>query len=124
MPLTFRKPTVYKIRAFGHAGRLAITPNPTGWLESYALAKDGRVRRFAQDLGDGHWVDAGFLPNAAGLIEIAVGGNADGRLEVFGTDGNTGVWHVWQAGAPGGDFTGGSQIWAPENLKHIAIATN
>jgi hypothetical protein len=113
----------YRIRSFARGGRLAVTMNHFGGSEVYALEKDGRVHRFAQD-STGAWTDFAALPGASGLIALAVAANEDGRLEVFGVDGASGVWHLWQNGAPGGDWIGASRLATPENVRQFAAGTN
>src|SRR5262249_35828862 len=71
--------------------------------------------------GFGAWSIVG---NARGVGEIAIGRNADGRLEVFALDAHSGsAWHCLQA-APGGAFGPWSMLGNAVGLGHIAVASN
>jgi hypothetical protein len=61
------------------------------------------------------------LFDAAGLSRIAVGSNADGRLEVFAVDTAAGLaWHIAQT-APNGDFGGWSQLGGAVGVGQITV---
>jgi hypothetical protein len=58
------------------------------------------------------------------LRTLAVGRNADGRLEVFGTAGDDTIWHTWQT-AP----SNGWSAWRPfhsagDRLRTLAVGRN
>ena len=65
-----------------------------------------------------------FHSNADRLRTLAVGRNADGRLEVFGTAGDDSIWHTWQT-APSNGWSG----WSPfhsgaDRLRNLEVARN
>src|SRR2546421_313564 len=64
------------------------------------------------------------LGDAAGAGRIAVGSNADGRVEVFAVDTAAGhVWHTAQT-APNGDFGGWSRLGNAAGAGQIAVGSN
>ena len=79
--------------------------NADGRLEIFAFGEDGHVWHVWQNapLGTG-WSPWASLGTPAGvyLRTLAVGQNADGRLEVFGVGLDNNVWHIWQQSAGGG----------------------
>ncbi len=67
------------------------------------------------------WVNIG---GAAGLRQIAVGKNADGRLEVFALDRDAGLaWHTVQP-TPSSAFGGWGRIFDAAGLVRIAVGSN
>jgi hypothetical protein len=88
----------------------------------FGLAKNGTVwrnRASPEGAWDANWFRLG---GATGLRQIVVGSNADGRLEIFGIDGNPGVWHAWQNTA-NGDWHDWAPMWGAD-LSQIAVAAN
>ncbi len=66
----------------------------------------------------GSWQKLGTPSAAVGLISIALGGNQDGRLQVFAVGADGLVHTIWQQ-TPGGDWSG----WAMLASANPAITT-
>ncbi|MBV9357194.1 MAG: hypothetical protein JO023_16910 [Chloroflexi bacterium] len=93
---------------------------------------DGRLELFAVGVGQGvwhtwqnaassgswsSWSNLGWPSAGVSVNDLAVGANADGRLELFGSDPSGEVWHVWQT-APNSGWSswaslGGEPFSAP-----------
>jgi hypothetical protein len=63
------------------------------------------------------WSNLGWPSAGVRVADLAVGANADGRLELFGSDQSGEVWHVWQT-APNSGWSswaslGGEAFSAP-----------
>jgi hypothetical protein len=58
------------------------------------------------------------------LRTLAVGRNADGRLEVFGTAADDSIWHTWQT-APGNGWSAWAQFHGPaDRLRSLVVGQN
>lgn len=90
----------------------AVGSNEDGRLDIFTIVHDTsgfRVYHKWQTQPSGSWhEDINLLgnPPEADFEQLAVGSNADGRLEVFALGGGGVVWHVWQT-------TPGSSSWSP-----------
>ncbi len=115
----------------GAAWRIDQTAPNAGWGSWSSIGKpadtlsfpnlgtnaDGRLELFAVGAGQGVWHTWQSAPNSgswsswsnlgwpsasARVGDVAVGANADGRLELFGSDQSGDVWHIWQNTPNGG----------------------
>ncbi len=91
---------------FAHGGNLlgdpVVAQNTEGRLELFAVVEDGLAQKWQTAPNDG-WSDWHFAGRPLTLPfspYLAIGGNADGRLEVFGLawdgHGQIGIYHLWQ----------------------------
>src|SRR5205823_2962193 len=71
----------------------------------------------------GGWSGWGTLGAPAGvaLVGLAVGRNADGRLEAFAIGTDAALWHAWQLPA-GGGWSGWDPLGAPPGVTLFAPA--
>jgi hypothetical protein len=94
---------------------LVVGQNADGRLELFVLGTTGDLWHiWQQPAPTGGWSGWGSLgaPPGASLISLALGRNADGRLEAVavGTDGA--LWHIWQV-SPNSGWSGWGTLGAP-----------
>lgn len=98
-----------------------------GFNQLFGIGKDGRAWQITQagfllhDFGPTWFV----LGRAQNLVDITVGINANGYLDVFALDPNPGVWHIWQTNPNTGEWSGGDwqPIWGVD-LQSIEVVSN
>ena len=118
-------------RLFDVAGvaQVVVGRNTDGRLEVFALdAAMGLIWHNWQNSPSGSqdWHGWEQLGGAVGLGQIAVSSNADGRLELFAWDNQTGLaWHVWQNSPSGSqDWHGWERLFDVVGLGQIAVGSN
>jgi len=103
------------------------TPNGQDLIDAlvgYSAGWGGMMLHTAQSAPNGGFGGWSRLSGAVGLGQIAVGRNADGRLEVFAVDtADHLVWHIWQT-SPNGSFGGWSWLRDAKGVGHIAVGSN
>jgi hypothetical protein len=65
----------------------------------------------------------GPIPLGGSALQLAVGKNADGRLEIFYVGTNNYLFHNWQT-APNANVWFGETRFASDSAKQIAVGTN
>lgn len=88
--------------------------NADGRLEVFAFDPAGEVWHIWQTVPNGGWscwdnLGGGFDASTVGAGRLAVGQNADGRLEIFAENGQYAVWHNYQV-IPNGGWGGWSNL--------------
>ena len=89
----------------GNAKALTAAANQDGRLEVFIIdATDSKAYHKFQGSPNGIFSSSWYVMNSSGIqvTSLAIGSNADGRLELFGIglDGQT--WHAWQTVVNGG----------------------
>jgi len=92
-----------------------VTRNADGRLELFLLANDQKVWHIWQTAPNGAW--SGWASLGGPAVQISngapfVGNNADGRIEVFATGANGGIYHIWQT-APSNGWSAWAELQAP-----------
>ncbi|MFE7332303.1 hypothetical protein ACFU8W_47120 [Streptomyces sp. NPDC057565] len=108
---------------------VGVGRNMDGRLEIFAIGGDRSVYHRWHGGSDNGWNDGGWGVEPLGGVcrsEVAVGGNADGRLEIFGVGYDSGVYHRWQK-APAGNWNAGG--WGIDPLggviySNLIVASN
>ncbi len=106
--------------------RSAVLVHRYSFPHSYLLTG---VQKGAPWLSSQNSPNSGFGPwqtlgDAVGLGQIAMGHNADGRLEVFALDATEGsVWHIWQI-IPNGAFGSWQIMGDARGINGISVANN
>lgn len=83
----------------GADGRLAVARNRSGALEIFSSA-GGSLWRLVQNAATtaewSGWISMGSPLNSGLASYVAIGTNADGRLELFVEGSDHNMWHAWQ----------------------------
>ncbi|HEV2135044.1 MAG TPA: hypothetical protein VGR47_12470 [Terracidiphilus sp.] len=92
-----------------------VVRNADGRLEVFLLANDGKVWHIWQTAPNNGW--SGWSSLGGPSVQISngapfVGNNADGRIEVFVTGADGGIYHIWQT-APSNGWSSWAQLVAP-----------
>jgi len=93
----------------------ALARNQDGRLEVFVVREDFTVWHRWQRTAGGEWSDWGSLgtrPGDGTVGPLAVGVNADERLELFAADHDGAVWHIWQV-APNKDWSQWKSLGKP-----------
>ena len=99
--------------------------NADGRLEVFAIGNFATLWHMwqtAPNNGWSGWSSLGTPPGAAFLGQPIVARNADGRLEVFATETNGSLWHLWQT-APGAGWSGWDNLGG-EPTNDIGVGQN
>src|SRR5438034_899099 len=105
-------------------GAPVVGRNDDGRLEVFALGRTAlgpELVHIWQDpssavTGWSDWASLGSPPGQF-MSALAVGQNADGRLEVFASATDGAVWHIWQDSGAAGGWSGWGSLGAPAGLK-------
>lgn len=92
-----------------------VTRNTDGRLEAFLLADDQSIWHIWQTAPNGGWSGWSSLGRPANWIANGapfIGNNSDGRIEVFTTGEDGGIYHVWQT-APNNGWSSWVQLQAP-----------
>jgi len=102
--------------------RWTVSPNQDGHLEVFALGADGAVWHIWETAPNSDvwsaWASLGAPPQGDLLgspYSIAALQNQDGRVEIFLTDPQWNVWHIWQAAKNANWVTEWSSLGHPMN---------
>ena len=92
---------------------LKVAQNADGRLELFTM-NDAGLSHIWQTTPNGGWSAWDNLgkPGTTQVISLAVGRNADGRLEAFCGALDGALWHLWQT-APNGGWSGWASLGAP-----------
>jgi hypothetical protein len=107
-------------------GVLAVNSNADGRLEAFTrvgLMSSGviwHIWQTAPNAGWSGWDNLGAPPAGIPAHLLAVGQNADGRLELF-TMNDAGLSHIWQT-APNGGWSGWHDLGKPATTQVIQLA--
>jgi hypothetical protein len=92
-----------------------VVKNADGRLEVFLLAADQKVWHIWQTAPNNGWSGWASLGGPAASIANGapfIGNNADGRIEVFVTGDDGGIYHIWQT-APSNGWSAWAQLLAP-----------
>jgi photosystem II stability/assembly factor-like uncharacterized protein len=102
-----------------------VGQNADGRLEVFAIGNFGtlwHIWQLAPAGGWSSWTSLGTPPAVAALGQPVVAQNADGRLEVFASELNGSVWHLWQT-APSAGWSGWDNLGG-EPTNDVGIGQN
>jgi Repeat of unknown function (DUF346) len=88
-----------------------VGPDSLGNLHAFLVGADGRLYH-AASTARGVWRPFEGLGGSLSPGPVAVGRNADGRLEVFARGTDNAVWHTWEL-APGGAWSAWTSLGGP-----------
>ena len=92
-----------------------VVRNADGRLEVFLLAGDQKIWHIWQTAPNNGW--SGWASLGGPAVQITngapfVGNNGDGRIEVFATGADGGIYHIWQT-APSNGWSAWAQLLAP-----------
>lgn len=123
--------------AWSQWSSLGTSPDKAGFISSLGVRvnADGRLEIFtiSQILGGAlwhiwqlapggrwsNWESLGTPLSNGNILYVAVGENADGRVEVFIVGSDTALWHIWQLGG-GSGWGNWTALGTPPNVNNLA----
>lgn len=95
---------------------LSVASNADGRLELFTMNDAGLAHIWQTKPNNGWsaWDSLGH-PASTQVIQVAVGQNADGRLEAFCSALDNALWHIWQT-APNGGWSGWASLGRPAGI--------
>jgi hypothetical protein len=101
--------------------QIAAGTDPSGTIEVVGLAASGATVYATESAANGG-VFSGFSSLGGWASKIAVGQNADGRIEIYQLGGGGGVYHQWRT--PAGSWSGWASLGGAGADLSVARETN